>query len=68
MPAAAQPPVRADPVDEPVAAASAQEAAPATPDGEIIGGHRADPGEYPFQVALLQHTRTGDAVDNLRVD
>lgn len=27
----------------------------ATPGGEIIGGTRADPGEYPFQVALLQH-------------
>jgi len=40
----------------PVAAASAQEAAPeAGPDGEIIGGDPADPGEYPFQVALLQH-------------
>ncbi len=25
------------------------------PDGEVIGGHLADPGEYPFQVALLLH-------------
>ena len=40
----------------PVAAASAQEAPPETaPDGEIIGGNRADPHEYPFQVALLHH-------------
>ncbi|MET0160320.1 MAG: serine protease, partial [Acidimicrobiales bacterium] len=40
----------------PLAAASAQEAPPeTTPDGEIIGGTRADPHEYPFQVALLQH-------------
>lgn len=40
----------------PATAASAREAAPElTPDGEIIGGDPADPGEYPFQVALLQH-------------
>jgi secreted trypsin-like serine protease len=40
----------------PLAAASAQEAPPETaPDGEIIGGTRADPHEYPFQVALLAH-------------
>jgi trypsin len=36
----------------PATAVSAQESAP---DGEIIGGDHADPGEYPFQVALLQH-------------
>ena len=29
------------------------EGAEATPPGEIIGGTRADPHEYPFQVALL---------------
>jgi secreted trypsin-like serine protease len=34
-------------------AAQAQETAP--PDGEVIGGQPADPGEYPFQVALLFH-------------
>jgi len=40
----------------PVAVVSAQEAAPGSaPDGEIIGGDHADIGEYPFQVALLQH-------------
>lgn len=40
----------------PVAAASGQDAAPETaPDGEIIGGVPADPGEYPFQVALVRH-------------
>lgn len=40
----------------PATAASGQDAAPDDgPDGEIIGGVRADPGEYPFQVALLAH-------------
>jgi secreted trypsin-like serine protease len=40
----------------PVAPASGvPEGAERAPDGEIIGGRRADPGEYPFQVALLQH-------------
>ncbi len=38
------------------AAAQAQESGETTPDtGEIIGGQPADPGEYPFQVALLFH-------------
>jgi len=37
----------------PAAGAGGQEASP-PPDGEIIGGGRADPGEYPFMVALLQ--------------
>ncbi len=40
----------------PVAEAQAQDpTTEAAPDGEIIGGGQADPGEYPFQVALLQH-------------
>ena len=32
--------------------------AQAAPEPEIIGGHMADPGEYPFQVALLLRSRT----------
>lgn len=35
----------------PTASAGAQSSTP--PDGEIIGGQTADPGEYPYQVALL---------------
>lgn len=40
----------------PAATATSQEADPApapNPDGEIVGGVPADPGEYPFLVALL---------------
>ncbi|HYF45754.1 MAG TPA: serine protease [Acidimicrobiales bacterium] len=37
------------------AGAGARAAAP-PPGGEIIGGTRADPGEYPFMVALLQRS------------
>jgi secreted trypsin-like serine protease len=36
-------------------AAALPEGAELNPDAEIIGGRRADPGEYPFQVALLFH-------------
>jgi trypsin len=40
----------------PVASATAlPEGAELNPDAEIIGGTQADPGEYPFQVALLFH-------------
>ncbi len=43
----------------PAATATAEpglpEGAEPNPDAEVIGGRRADPHEYPFQVALLQH-------------
>jgi secreted trypsin-like serine protease len=38
----------------PLSLGSAADAAPQAADPEIIGGHLADPGEYPFVVALLQ--------------
>src|SRR5690348_13719164 len=34
-------------------------AAAAQPRPEIIGGTQADPHEYPFQVAILQHGEPG---------
>ncbi len=39
----------------PATAAVAQHGPGAPPDGEIVGGQPADPGEYPYQVALLRH-------------
>jgi secreted trypsin-like serine protease len=37
------------------AEAGSPEGTESNPGAEVIGGTRADPGEYPFQVALLRH-------------